>query len=64
MEIPVKLAEMKNAELKSPSDFKIEKITPKKFIENKEQLKEFLTEKILRLSQELEELKKELEKLK
>jgi S1-C subfamily serine protease len=64
MEIPVKLAEMKNAELKSPSDFKIEKITPKKFIENKEQLKEFLAEKILRLSEELEEMKKELEKLK
>jgi S1-C subfamily serine protease len=64
MEIPVTLAEMKNAEPESYPDFKIEKITPKKFIENKEQLKEFLTEKILRLSEELEELKKELEKLK
>ncbi len=64
MEIPVKLAEMKNAEPKSLPDFKIEKITPKKFIENKEQLKEFLAEKILRLSEELEELKEELEKLK
>ncbi len=64
MEIPVKLAEMKNAEPKSSPDFKIEKITPKKFIENKEQLKEFLTEKILRLSEELEELKEELKKLK
>ena len=64
MEIPVTLAEMENAEPKSYPDFKIEKITPKKFIENKEQLKDFLTEKILRLSEELEELKKELEKLK
>jgi serine protease Do len=64
MEIPVKLEEMENAEPKTSPDFKIEKITPKKFIENKEQLKEFLAEKILRLSEELEELKKELEKLK
>ncbi len=64
MEIPVKLAEIKTAESRSSSDFKIEKITPKKFIEQKEQLKEALMEKILRVSEELEELKKELEKLK
>ncbi len=64
MEIPVKLEEIKNDEPKIPSDFKIEKITPKKFLENKEQLKEFLAEKILHFSEELEELKEELEKLK
>jgi hypothetical protein len=64
MEIPVKLEEIKNKEPKSPSDFKIEKITPKKFIETRDQLKEFLTERILHLSEELEELKEELEKLK
>lgn len=64
MEIPVRLEELKSDGPKVPSDFKIEKITPKKFLENKEQLKEFLAEKILRLSEELEELKEELEKLK
>ena len=64
MEIPVRLEELKNDQPKIPSDFKIEKITPKKILENKEQLKEFLAEKILRLSEELEELKEEIEKLK
>lgn len=64
MEIPVKLEEIKSNETKIPSDFKIEKITPKKFLENKEQLKELLAERILRLSEELEDLKEELEKLK
>ncbi len=64
LEIPVTLAEMKETEPRNSSDFKIEKITPKKFAEQKEQLKEVLAEKILRLSKELEELKEELEKLK
>jgi serine protease Do len=64
MEIPVKLGELKNNKPESSPDFKIEKITPKKFTETKEQLKEFLTERILHLSEELEELKGELEKLK
>jgi S1-C subfamily serine protease len=64
MEISVRLEEIKNGTPNIPSDFKIEKITPKKFLENKEQLEEFLAEKILRLSEELDELKEELEKLK
>lgn len=64
MEIPVKLGEIKNEEPKCPTDFKIEKITPKKFIENREQLKEFLSDRIIKLSREVEELKGELEKLK
>ena len=64
MEIPVKLEEIKSNKPKSSPDFKIEKITPKKFIENKEQLKEFLAERILKLSEELKELQEELEKLK
>jgi len=64
MEIPVKLGELESNKPESSSDFKIEKITPKKFIENKEQLREFLSERILQLSKEVEELKGELEKLK
>jgi len=64
MEIPVKLGELENNKPENPSDFKIEKITPKKFIESKEQLKEFLTDRILQLSKEVEELKEELKKLK
>jgi len=64
MEIPVKLGELESNKPESSLDFKIEKITPKKFIESKEQLKNFLSERIIQLSRELEELKGELEKLK
>jgi S1-C subfamily serine protease len=64
MEIPVKLEEAKEIGPDSSSDFKIEKITPKKFIEQREELKEVLKEKIRQMSEELERLKEELEKLK
>ena len=64
LEIPVKLEEMKEDKSGIPRDFKIEKITPKEFMDNKEKIRDVLTEKILRISEELEELKKELEKLK
>lgn len=64
MEIPVKLEEVKEFTPDGSPDFTIEKITPKKIREQKEVLKETLMEKILRFSEELEELKKELEKLK
>jgi len=64
LEIPVKLEEMKEDKSGIPRDFKIEKITPKEFMDNKEKIRDVLTEKILRISEELEELKEELKKLK
>lgn len=64
LEIPVTLEEIKGDKTGIPRDFKIEKITPKEFAESKEKIQDVLTEKILKLTKELEALKEELEKLK
>jgi len=64
LEIPVKLEEIKEDKAGIPRDFKIEKITPKEFAESKEKIQDVLTEKILKLTKELEKIKEDLEKLK
>lgn len=64
-EVPIELKERQvSVKLKDSSDFKIEKIIPERFTEQKEALKETLREKIFRFSKELEKLKRELESLK
>jgi len=63
LEIPIRLKERESGidwERLAP-DFRIEKITPKQFEDSKEKVIEKLTEQILRLSKEIELLKKQME---
>ncbi len=63
LEFPVQLEERQSGidwERLAP-DFKIEKITPKQFEEEKESMKEEFMEQLLRLSKEIELLKKQIE---